>query len=29
MKKRPFKERYPTLRSFIKGDGKCKYIGDR
>ena len=29
MKKRPFKERYPTLRSFLKGDGKCKYIGDR
>ena len=29
MKKRPFKERYPTLRSFLKGDGPCHYIGDR
>lgn len=29
MVKRPFKERYPTWRSFAKGDAPCKFIGDR
>lgn len=29
MVKRPFKERYPTLKSFVAGDSPCKFIGDR
>lgn len=29
MFKRPFKERYPTLRAFVKGDAPCKFLGDR
>ncbi|MEG1633591.1 MAG: 2-hydroxyacyl-CoA dehydratase family protein [Oscillospiraceae bacterium] len=28
MIKRPFKERYPTVKSFLKGDPPCKFIGD-
>ena len=29
MVKRPFKERYPTLKSFVTGEAPCKFIGDR
>lgn len=29
MYKRPFKERYPTLKSFVDGESACKFIGDR